>query len=160
MAQEYHKARNPAVHNLRIARLELYGLVLLTTGHLSNSEVPICTCWVSCRLPPASLPAPFSAISLFLSIPSAYLPHCPPWCTNREWGCTGLTLSGQGTGKAKCLPSPQAPAGKEGQAPQNRKAGALGGGHIRDSSQEPELKSREAAAHNLHEKDCVHFSFS
>lgn len=126
MVQEYQKARNTGLPDLRTARSDLYRPVFLTTDNFQILKFP-CLPWASCSLPHSSL---FSFISFFFypypqadPTPSAAYPVCP----KHEWGCTGLIPSGQGTGKAKCLPSPQAPAGKEGQAPQNRKAEALGG---------------------------------
>lgn len=149
------------MHKLRITRLELSTLARLTTGRLSHYEVLVFVLGQLLLASPSLSYLLLSALSLSFSFSTPSLsPHCPPWCASCEWGSTGLIPSGKGTGKAKCLPSPQSPAGKEGQAPQNRKAGALGGGHIRDSSQKPEPESREAAVHNLHEKNRVHFSFS
>lgn len=130
-------------------------------GNFQILKIP-CLCWVHCCTTPSPLSFLLSASSLSFTFNTLRQspPTVRPGVLTMHGGCKELIPSGQGTGKAKCLPSPQAPAGKEGQAPQNRKAGALGGGHIRDSSQEPELKSREAAFYNLHEKGQVHCLFS
>lgn len=125
--------------SLKTAGLDLYRLVFLTTGQLSNSEDPMLMLGQPLPAsPPLLCVLSVSSLS-FLFDTFSLSPPTPPPPSTVHGGGKGLIPSGQGTGKAKCLPSPQAPAGKEGQAPQNRKAGALGGGHIRAGSQKAEL---------------------
>lgn len=73
--------------SLETARLDLYRLVFLATGQLSNSEDPM---FVMRPLLPASQPpliSPFSFFSfLYFQYPPPVSPHGPPWCSDHALG--------------------------------------------------------------------------